>query len=441
MNETPAITGHEVEHRNFGLLAYPNFLLIWIGQSISTFGDKFTEIGIPILVYQITGSPFQLGLAFMTSVITSLFLGLVGGAASDRWDKRMIMVASDLSRGIIVACIPMVTIAPLSVSHKLIALYGMILISSSIRYFFTPAKVSLIPATVPPDKLIAANSIDQSSMKIMEFVGYAAAGLMIERLGVQTAFYIDAISFAISVLLLLQLSDQLTLKTPAGPKPSLVKSIGEGLAVIRATPVLMGAVALSFLAPIALGATAPLVLVFSDRILHTGVSGFATLEATQALGLAFGVVLLGRFATRISRGSLLIIGVYALGAFNFAAFAAPTFLSVIGMGNIKVVFPTVIVFYIFAAVANGAIFLALRVLVQENAPDGFIGRIFSIISVASNIAMSIGASTTFLADLYDVGWVLMGWAAFLVVVSAISLVPIIIKNSSNLPKPLNKLIL
>jgi MFS transporter, DHA3 family, macrolide efflux protein len=214
------------------LFAYRNFVFLWIGQSVSTFGDKFSEIGIPILVYRLTNSPFQLGLAFLAEVMSSIILGLLGGAISDRLNRRKIMIVADVTRCLLVMSIPFLAYTPMNIGLKLWLIYILIFVLSSIRYFFLPAKISVIPDTVPPEQLMAANSADQATMKIMEFVGYGAAGLLIQTAGVERAFYIDAASFAFSVLMISFIKLPRLEQHAAQAGDSIIAVIHEGISLI-----------------------------------------------------------------------------------------------------------------------------------------------------------------------------------------------------------------
>jgi MFS family permease len=403
-----------------GLFQNRNFVLLWIGQSISTFGDKFTEIGIPILIYQLTKSSAQLGLAFFMTVFSSLVLGLIGGVVSDRWDQKKVMVWGDYFRCILVQFIPILLLVNIALDIKLAILYVLIFVHSSISYFFTPAKISLIPSLVPADKLVQANSIDQSSMKVMEFAGYAAAGAVIQLAGVQNAFYFDAASFLISVILLLWI------QTAPKPQPSqqkassLLSQVTDGLHIIQNSPILIRTIAISFIAPIALGTINSLLLVFVERSMNCGASTYSAAQATIGIGLALGVAIIGKFLHNVPREKLLTQGVCALGGFFLIAFSAPYLFPVLSISAPLAKTAIVLPFIFLAGVGNSAIFLALRLIVQENAPKEAIGRIFSVVSVASGIAMSIGASTAFMADIFDVQLILLSWSVFLLVVGLVA---------------------
>jgi len=400
-----------------GVFGIRNFFYLWVGQSASTFGERFTEIAIPILVYQYTGSAFQLGLAYMIQVAASVIFGLFAGALCDRWDRRITMIVSDLLRFGLVLCIPLLSLLPLSTALYLTLIYALIFLSTVVRQFFLPAKVSLIPEIVPEKQLMAANSVDQSSMKALEFVGYGAAGFFIEVFGPVIAFIVNAATYLFSALMIvpIQITSRLGEARPAEQKSSVLDDVRRGVQVILDKVALRGTLILSFLAPMAIGATAPLMIVYADRALGVGPSGYAMIEATIALGLALGVVVVGRVARDLPRTSLLYLGLTSMGIFCLIAYGLPAALQE-SMSLLKpsVRLAVVLPSFFLSAVANGAIFLGLRVIVQEQAPQGMVGRVFSVINVASSVAAAVGAAFAGMAELLNVSLVLVFWSVFLI---------------------------
>jgi MFS family permease len=182
------------------VLASRNFRLLWLGQAISTFGDKFTEIAIPVFVFNLTGSALQLGLAFLVQTVAAFLFGLLAGTLTDRWDRQRTMIVSDVLRAVVVLFIVAVPFLSWSDNGRLIVLYILAFLAAAIKQFFLPAKVATIPDTVTETQLMAANSLDQSTMTLIGFLGFGAAGALIEWTGATIAFGIDALTFVVSAV-------------------------------------------------------------------------------------------------------------------------------------------------------------------------------------------------------------------------------------------------
>jgi len=393
-----------------GVLSHRNFAYLWFGQILATFGDKFTEIAIPILIYQITGSALQLGLAFIFQVVSAMLFGMVGGVMSDRWDRRRTMIGSDLIRAGLILIIPLAMVGPFTVGLKLAILYALIFLIACVKQFFLPAKIAIIPEIVPKKKLMQANSLDQAAMKLAEFAGYATAGLLIHYAGVTPAFLTNAGTFLISAVLIWFMRTRVQTIEVEKTIKAIFKEIKDGLDHVKNVPILAGTVVLSLIAPMALGATMPLLIIYVDQVLGGGAREFGLMEAFFGLGLSVGVILVGKFGSDKDRWSILSLGVLGIGAGMLLTFGIPMLLTAY---STSLMLGVALPMFFLTAAANGAIFLGIRTIVQENTPHKMIGRVFAVITVASSAAAALGASMAGIAETIPVGVVFLGWACLL----------------------------
>lgn len=372
-----------------------NFFLFWLGQFLSTLGDQFTLVALAVYVFQLSGSAMQVGMLFISTALPTLFIGPIVGPLVDRWDHRRTMIVADLLRLIIVASIPLL------VSHNLAWVYILSMLSATFGRFHHPAKLTLIPDIVPQERLMTANSIDQTSMTLAQLLGYAAAGLAVAAFGAPLAFYVDAMSFLVSASMM---SLVIVVVQPRPSKPlalrGIVQELGDGLKVIQSKPLLRGTIILSALAPIAVGAVNAGLVVFALRTLNSTSFGYSLMEASQALGLVIGGVFLGRYGAQLPRGQLLALGAAAMGVLFIATGLSP---------NLSVALA--VLFLI--GMANMAISLALRTIVHESTPREVRGRVFAVLSTASYGAQLIGAALAGISDVVDVRWLLIGAGVYL----------------------------
>lgn len=410
-----AVSSTEAGFSRRHILASRNFRLLWLGQAISTFGDKFTEIAIPILVYSLTGSAVQLGLAFLVQTVAALIFGLVAGVMSDRWNRQRTMIGADVIRSGLVWGILIIPFLAVPVSIQLGLLYTLSFAAAAVKQFFVPAKIATIPETVEEHELMTANSLDQSTMTLVGFFGFFTAGLMVEWAGSQTAFVMDGATFLLSALFIaLMRLPAAEAAANAAPKEGLRASIGAGFSQVRAVPILKGTLLLSLLAPLALGATQALLLIFATEVLHTGAFGFGLLEGTFGVGIAFGALVLGRYAVNIPRGRLLAVGVIGMGVGQFLAVLVPLGVQRLYETSSVWLMTVSLPFFFLGAACNAAVFIGIRTIIQENAPREMIGRVFSVIMVVSSVAMALGASTAGLSDQFGVAAMLLVWSVVLV---------------------------
>ena len=183
------------------VLQQRNFVLLWAGQSTSLLGDQFYLVAAPWLVLKITGDPLALGTVLAAGAIPRAAMMLIGGAVSDRFSARKIMLASDLIRLVLILGLLFLVFSGLI---QLWMLYFLSVLFGIVSGFFIPASNSIIPGILPGEDLQAGNSIFQGSSQLVSFIGPALAGVVIgsfagEMRGIATAFGIDALTFVVSI--------------------------------------------------------------------------------------------------------------------------------------------------------------------------------------------------------------------------------------------------
>src|SRR5579859_1053655 len=132
-----------------------NFLRVWLGGLASLTGDWALFAGLPLVVYQMTGSTLALGLTGIAGAIPRLLLGSIAGVFVDRWDRRRTMLVADLLLGVVLLPMLLVTSA-----ERIWLLVLLQMIESSIVQFYKPAEGALLPRLVPSEELVAANALN-----------------------------------------------------------------------------------------------------------------------------------------------------------------------------------------------------------------------------------------------------------------------------------------
>jgi len=190
-----------------------NFRLLWIGQGTSLLGDQFFMIALPWLVLKLTDDPLALGTVLALIGIPRALFMLVGGAVTDRYSPRSVMLVSDILRLMLTI---LLTIMILASWLQLWALYLMAFTFGVISGFFSPASGAIMPLLVKPNELVISNSIYQGTSYLCSFVGPVLAGGLIalfahatlgqgnaEMTGIAAAIAFDARTFLISAVTLL----------------------------------------------------------------------------------------------------------------------------------------------------------------------------------------------------------------------------------------------
>jgi MFS family permease len=214
--------------RSWGLLRplqVRDFGLLWAGMAVSLLGDGFYNVAIAWQVYQIANTPAALGAVGAAFTLPRLLMLFFGGVLSDRHDRRLLMLASNLA-----GCAAIGAIGALSVLGALqlwevfvlVAAYGL-----SVAIFM-PAYTAAIPQLLPVELLPNANALDQFVRHFtMRLIGPALAGLAISLAGSGWAFIVDAGSFGFAAVTVALMRDE-RLAMPARP-PIAGRGVGKEL--------------------------------------------------------------------------------------------------------------------------------------------------------------------------------------------------------------------
>ena len=367
----------------FSVFRNRNFSLMWSGQLVSTMGTALTSLAASIYVFRLTSSAWSVGLMLMATAAPSLLVGLFAGVFVDRYDRKKIMIAADLIRGVLVVLIPV--LAPLSIAW----LYVIVALTSAIGQFFDPAYESVLPEVASEEELAAANSLIAISSFGSTAIGFAASGLIASAANISWAFYLDAVSFAFSATCIYLMR---FLHTPAEEQTSasiVLRNLRAGVRELFSTPILRSLFLLQVPVFIASGLLNSLLLPFARRALGATEFEYGIQEALTSVGFVIASLLLAGIFDRMREGAW--IGISYLGM----ALAGIVYSF---MHSIPLAIVVITISGFFSA--PGAI--GRRLVVQRNAPREMRGRINSVLFVARDVMFLIGMAAAGLADIVDV---------------------------------------
>jgi MFS family permease len=354
-----------------------NFRLLWIGESISLLGDQFHLIALSWLTLQITGSGLALGTVLMVGAIPRALFMLFGGALSDRISPRRIMIASNISRAIVVAIIAfMVFFEVVELWH----LYLLSIIFGIADSFFHPAFNALIPKIVDKDKLEAGNAILRGTHELSFLIGSAPAGLLISGIGMDLAFGIDSVSFVLAALFLSMMTgtrgktvlsvDEYHVSKKPIRLNNILTDVKEGLRytfgkpAFRAFILAIAVIDFCFAGPIDVG-----LAWLADNRFVGGATAFGIILSSFGGGAVIGTIIAG--TVKFKRRGLLLASVGALLG--------------IGLGILGIV-PNVLSAVLLSVpmgVGVGIFNIVLITWFQKEAPSRMIGRVMSLLMFAS----------------------------------------------------------
>ncbi|MBE3037264.1 MAG: MFS transporter, partial [Chloroflexi bacterium] len=294
------------------LLNNPNFIFLWIGQAVSATGDYFTLLVIPIFINRLTGSVMLVGLSFIFTALPALVLGPVAGVFVDRLDRRKVMIASDVLRGVL-----MLSLLTIRDASQVWVVYLVGFLVSCTAQFFFPARAAVMPLIVTnPQDWLAANGILRVIQTMGMLAGPALAGITIGHWGEPVAFIADGTSFLISALAIFFMKVPRT--TPgnipgSGTLSGVWNDLRDGLAFLFVNRTALGVLICMTMASLGFSTVNMIWIPYLQQRYGVGASGLGIADAALGVGMLVSGLLVGQLARRMSKtvisaGGLVLIG-------------------------------------------------------------------------------------------------------------------------------------
>ena len=274
----------------FAPLRHRDFRRLWSGMTLSLVGDGAFLVAMTWQVYVLSDAPTALAFVGIAMSIPTIVLLLVGGAVSDRVDRRRVMVAADLIRGGAVGLLALLTLSGGLVLWHVVALCA---VYGAATAFFNPAFDAIVPDLLPESDLAQANALDQLVRPIaFRLAGPAIGGWLVASVGAGSAFALDAATFLISAAAI----GSMRYRRPDGARSaaSIVHEIREGFAFVRAHVWLWGTLVSAAFAYLAfMGPTEVLLPYVVKNDLGGSASDLGLVFAAGGLGAILSAVICG----------------------------------------------------------------------------------------------------------------------------------------------------
>jgi MFS family permease len=381
-----------------------DFWKFWTAQTVSNLGSSFTQFAFPLLVYRLTGSAVDLGIATAATFLPYLVFGLPLGAWMDRVDRKRAMIVLEWINAAVILSVPLVA----EFGHLTVWLiYAVTFIQSTIFIAFSAGEFAAIPSLVPTDDLVTANGRIQASYSAAQVAGPLLAGALILWLPLTWVLAVDSASFVFSALLLATIGRSFNVVSEEPKEPTtILHDVRDGLRYVLSHPVLRNISLMMALINFVGASTWAQLVLFADERLDT-TKGWK-IGALYAAGSA-GVVVTGLLAGRLRR------------RFSFTALAMT---SLMLMGLLTIVFAGMrwywVALPIWAAASGLGILFNINTgsLRQAIVPNQMLSRVLSISMVLAWSAIPAGALVG--------GWVISASGNVALVYGAIGLITIAI---------------
>jgi MFS family permease len=304
-----------------------DYMLLWSGQLVSTLGSTMSYVVFPLLVLSLTDSPEQAGIVGALFSIPYVLLSLPAGALIDRWDRKRVMIVSDVIRAAGFAVIPIAMFTEtLTVWH----LYAVALSEGTFFVFFNIAEVAALPRVVKPEHLPEATSQNMATFAVANMAGPGLGGFLFQSVGRAFPFLVTAVTYTLSAISLVFVrTDFQVERAPGAPERHLWREIKEGMGWLWANRLLR------FMAFVTGGVNfvlvgGTLVVIVVARELGVDEAGIGLIFSIGAIGGIAGAALAGTIQRRFGYGQVTLSTLWLL-ALAFPLFAVAPHVAVLAL--------------------------------------------------------------------------------------------------------------
>ena len=379
-----------------GLLGNRPLVRLFGGEFVSGIGDWLYLVALLIVVYQRSDSPALLGAVGAARVLPYILLSVPAGIAADRFDRRLILMVTDLARGVIMVGLAWLVL----VDGPLEAIVALALLATCFSSFFRPALGALVPSLVEDERQLGpANSAWSSLDNLAFIIGPAIAGILIQVGGLPLAFALNAVSFGVVAFVLWQLP-RAAPRPAAEPAPAAVPAPTEARdptpSLSSFAGRLSGLVLVDIVASFVFGGLGVLTVIVAVDVLGSGEEATGYLNAAIGVGGLIGAVASGALVLRSRLAVPYLAGAVALGI-GLAILGASSIL-VLALAGMAV-----------AAFGELVIEVVSATIFQRVVPDALRGRVLGVTQTLGVTAYAAGSFVLpLVAGIADTGPVLIG---------------------------------
>ena len=219
------------------------FRLLFASGLVTYLGSMITYVALPFQIAHLTGSYLAVGAIGLAELLPLIIFGLYGGALADTVDRRIMAIATEATMGVLVGVLLVNALLP---HPQIWVIYVVAMVLAAADGLQRPSVEAMVPRVVAHDQMAAASALTSIRWTLGTVLGPAIGGILISALGVWSAYAVDAITFAISVVILLRLP---SIRAAAEASASL-RHVIQGLKYAASRRDLLGTYAVDLIAMI-----------------------------------------------------------------------------------------------------------------------------------------------------------------------------------------------
>lgn len=396
------------------ILQHQPFRTMWLAQFVSIFGDFLALFGvISLITFRLHGTAVQVTAVTIAYVLPLAIISPVAGVFVDHWNVKRVMIASDITRAVLILLLVFVRDV-----GQICVIFA---IMSAVSSFFAPAQSVTIRTIVPMEGLLAANAMLTQAFYIVRLFSPFAAGALIAAVGEKSCFYLDTASFVFSAAMI----SSLTILRPARDQSektidALTQDFLEGNKFIFTHAGLAFVFIAMALAMFVLSSFSPLISIYIRDSLGAGPFVFGVISSMVGIGLIAGSQVLTRIHSAGAKTNIVLLGLFGLGL-GAAFLGAFRNIPVAALSTFTMGF------------AISFVLVPAQTMSQRETPPAMIGRVsstfMSLISVSQVLGLLLSG---YLANALGIRPLFLACAAFLAVIAGAG--HLVMRNRSVTPQ-------
>jgi len=352
------------------VLQIPAVKRLWIAQIVSVFGDFLALFAIiAYITFTLHGTPIQVSMVMVSFLTPLAILSPIAGVFVDKWNIKTTMVGSDLIRGVLILSLVFV--------HDLYAIYAIFFVMAAVSAFFIPAQSVAVRAITPMAGLLAVNGLMSQAMQGSQIIAPSVAGGLVQLVGANACFIVDAASFFFSAGMILSIPIHRE-QGPTTVAATVFASMRVGFRFIFTHPTISFVIISMATGMFAVRCFGTLLSVYVRDILLSKPAAFGILNTFIGVGMIIGTQGITRFGKHIPKQNLVVYGLSLMG---LAVLIVAIFGTIVTTGFGMLLMGFGVAFIMVTA----------QTLIQQETPKEMLGRVISALMslMAFSQAMSM----------------------------------------------------
>lgn len=288
-----------------GLWQHPDFMRLWMGQTVSVFGSMIGGLALQfVAILTLQATPLQVATLGILSLIPGFAVGLLAGVWVDRLPRKPLLIACDIGRFVVLVSVP---VAALLGGLSMPLLYAVAFLSGVLGTFFDVAYHAYLPSLVRSDQLLEGNSKLSASASVAEAGGFGIAGWLVQWLTAPIAVLVDAVSFLFSALSLATIRKPEAISRHSQSEGNIWLEARAGLATLWNQPVVRALVGSSTLLALFGRIFGSMIILFITRELGLAPGLQGMIFAIGGLSSLLGALVAGPLTRHFGLGPTLVI--------------------------------------------------------------------------------------------------------------------------------------